>query len=206
MERIYDVAQIEQWVTEQKIRDFFDTKDLVFHAYRYEKGEYLTSPNKRLEELLFVVRGAIQIYGVRDDGGVAPVNQTDRPTVIGDLEFSTQGDTLFFVETQTPVICVALPVGKYRKQLNSDLRFLHFLLQSYAEKIQLFGFDLAASTIEERVLAYMKKNQPHHELKGISTAVLQLRCSRRQLQRVLKKLCETGQVEKLEKGRYRLAL
>lgn len=204
MERIYDTVQIEKWVREQNIRDYFDTKDLVFHGYRFEKGEYLTSPTKRLEELLFVVQGAIRIYGVRDDGELRPVNQTDKPTVIGDLEFSTEGDTQFFVETQTPVICVALPVRKYRKQLDSDLRFLHFLLHSYAEKLKLFGFDLAASTIEDRVMAYMKNSQPTHELNGISSAMLQLRCSRRQLQRVLSKLCETGQVEKLGKGRYRL--
>ena len=49
----------------------------------------------------------------------------------------------------------------------------------------------------------MKRNAPAFELNGIEAAVLQLRCSRRQLQRVLKKLCETGQVEKTGKGRYR---
>ena len=40
---------------------------------------------------------------------------------------------------------------------------------------------------------------------GMESATLQLRCSRRQLQRVLKKLCLQGKIEKVGKGRYRLA-
>lgn len=63
--------------------------------------------------------------------------------------------------------------------------------------------DVAAATIEERVVLYMQAT-PGQELWGIENAVLQLRCSRRQLQRVLKKLCASGRAEKTGKGCYRL--
>lgn len=83
--------------------------------------------------------------------------------------------------------------------------FLQMLLRSYGEKLRLFAFvDVPAETIEERVLLYLRHVCPSHELRGIEAAVLQLRCSRRQLQRVLAKLCASGEVEKLGKGRYRL--
>ena len=63
--------------------------------------------------------------------------------------------------------------------------------------------DVAAATIEERVVLYMQAT-PGRELWGIENAVLQLRCSRCQLQRVLKKLCASGRAEKTGKGYYRL--
>ena len=63
--------------------------------------------------------------------------------------------------------------------------------------------DVAAATIEERVVLYMQAT-PGRELWGIENAVLQLRCSRRQLQRVLSKLCHENRIEKIGKGRYRL--
>ena len=62
--------------------------------------------------------------------------------------------------------------------------------------------DVAAATIEERVVLYMQAT-PGRELWGIENAVLQLRCSRRQLQRVLKKLCASGRAEKTAKGCFR---
>ena len=93
----------------------------------------------------------------------------------------------------------------YQKQLHCDLRFLHLLLKSYGDKLALFtSIDVPASTTEERVLLYMKNISPAHELNGLEAAIHQIHCSRRQLQRVLKKLCSTGQIEKTGRGRYRL--
>lgn len=92
------------------------------------------------------------------------------------------------------------------RRLNSDLKFLHTLLRSYREKLRLFALvDTPARNTEQRVLLYLEKISPAHSLEGITGAVLQLRCSRRQLQRVLSKLCAEGKVIKTGKGRYQLA-
>ena len=64
--------------------------------------------------------------------------------------------------------------------------------------------DSVVATIEERLLLYMRNECPFYELKGIEAATMQLRCSRRQLQRILKKLCMEKKIEKTGKGRYRL--
>ena len=173
--------------------------------YQYQKGEQITSPNKNLDSILFVVDGTIRIYGLRRDGAISPVNQQNAPIILGDMEFSTHEKSKFFAEAVTDVICVALPIKQHEKQLHCDILFLHTLLHSYAKKMQLFTMiDALAETIEERVLLYLKDFSPTHELIGIEAAILQLRCSRRQLQRVLQKLCAEGKVEKIGKGRYRL--
>ena len=206
MRKITDFQQTENWIQKAKIRDFFSTPQLHFSLYQYEKGEQITSPDKRLEEILFVVEGSVRIYGIRNNGTVSPVNQQNAPTIIGDMEFAEQGNPPFFTEAATTVLCVALPMAPYKEQLHKDIRFLHVLLHSYAEKLRLFAFvEAPAQTLEERVLLYLKNLSPTHQIQGIEAAVLQLRCSRRQLQRVLQKLCADGQVEKIGRGRYRLA-
>lgn len=200
-----DERTIKYWLEESSILAYFDTKELRFSVSRYEKGEFLRASDTILDELLFVVWGTVQIYGVREDGRVSPVNLLHSPTIIGDLEFIHEGECSFFVRAQTDVVCLSLPIKPYREQLERDIKFLHLLLRSYAEKLQAFSsLDLLASTTEERVLLYMQSSCPEHELCGIDAATLQLRCSRRQLQRALKKLCAGKQIEKIGRGRYRL--
>ena len=93
--------------------------------------------------------------------------------------------------------------GRYREVLNYDIRFLHGLLPAYSGKLKLFStFDVNA-TIEERVVLYMQM-APGQVLNGSDDTVFQLRCSRRQLQRVLKKLCANGRVKKIGRGSYQL--
>lgn len=205
LKRINDTKKIEQWLAEGNILNYFDTPDLTFYAYSYEKGEYITSQNKRMDEMLFLIEGAVRVYGIRDDGSISPVNLLKSPTIIGDIEFSEQGVSPFFAEAATSVICLALSVKKYREQLDHDYRFLHMLLRFYADKLQLFSMvDSVVATIEERLLLYMRNECPFYELQGIEAATMQLRCSRRQLQRILKKLCMEKKIEKTGKGRYRL--
>ena len=87
---------MEYWLDKGGIRDCFDTPDLVFQAYRYEKGEYITVPGKPMDKILFLVEGTVQIYGIREDGSLSPVNQIVSPTILGDLEFPNQEAAPFF--------------------------------------------------------------------------------------------------------------
>lgn len=206
MRTIKDDKLLAYWLEKSEMADCFSTPGLDFSLRRYEKGEPVTIPGRKLEDLLFVVEGTVRIYGIRSNGSISPVNQQSAPLLLGDMEFSGGGDPPFFTDAVTPLTCLVLPVKQYEKQLLQDVPFLHMLLRSYREKLELFAFvDVPAETIEERVLLYLEHVCPRHELKGIEAAVLQLRCSRRQLQRVLAKLCASGQVERLGKGRYRLA-
>ena len=206
MRKISDTQLIRQLVEQHHISDCFSAPDLNFQLYQFEKREQITSPDRKLDEILFVVNGTVRIYGIRDNGSISPVNQQKAPVIIGDMEFAEGGNPPFFTEAVTDVTCIALTVKEYEAQLHQDIRFLHMLLQSYSQKLKIFAFvDVPAETIEERVLLYLENICPSHELKGIEAAVLQLRCSRRQLQRVLKKLCDERKVIKTARGRYRLA-
>lgn len=206
MKTVKDEKLLAHWLEKSGIADCFSTPGLRFSLRRYDKGEPVTVPGRKMEELLFVVEGTVRIYGIRSNGSISPVNQQSAPLLLGDMELFGQGETPFFTDAVTPLSCLVLPVEKHREQLEQDVPFLHMLLRSCSDKLRLFAFvDVPAETIEERVLLYLEQVCPSHELKGIEAAVLQLRCSRRQLQRVLAKLCASGEIEKLGKGHYRLA-
>lgn len=206
MRPVENVALIQRWVEESGVRGYFDTPHLVFQAYSFEKGEYITSPDVPMDKLLFCIRGTIQIYGIRDDGGISPIGLARSPAILGDVEFGNGGKSPFFSQAKTNALCLALSLREYSEQLHRDLRFLHCLLRFYGEKLERFSTQsVTGTTVEQRVLQYLENGDAPAELMGMESATLQLRCSRRQLQRVLKKLCLQGKIEKVGKGRYRLA-
>ena len=172
---------------------------------RCEKGELLSGPHIRPRYLLFLYSGILQIYGVGIDGRKIPVNLAKKGSVIGDVEFCSRKSSNLYSEVAKEALCVGIRITEYRDVLENDNRFLKYLLSSISQKVYLTSFtDTPAVSVEEKLLEYMKTECPDNVLKGVEHATLALRCSRRQLQRVLKELCETGQIRKEAKGTYRL--
>jgi CRP-like cAMP-binding protein len=205
MKMLNDAAMLEHLVDSFNIRSFFDTKDLDFCAYQYQKGEVLCSPMNPVEHLLFLVEGSVQMYDLHPDGSSTPVATLSDFTMIGDMEYITARKTHFFLEAAEDCICVALPIEPYREELEEDVTFLHCLLDNLADKFEYTSQrDIIGASLEERLLTYLREDTEDHELKEVEGALYQLRCSRRQLQRVLKKLCEEGTLARLGKGHYKL--
>lgn len=187
------------------IRAYFDTKDLEFDELVYDSGSLIASPDKPLEHVLFLMQGAVRIYGIRADGSLSHVNRVCSPALLGDIEFVSLKPTAFYVEAIGKCTCLALPIKRYKSKLDHDVRFLHLLLSSLTDKFMLSDdMNILSSSLEEKLLFYFKTIWKNSEISGIEAATQQLRCSRRQLQRVLHKLLEEGRIEKLGKGRYRL--
>ena len=206
MKEITDKKKIEAWKKASGIQQYFDTPDLQFRACCYSRGELLSAPMNPLDQIVFLVQGSIQIYGIREEGSVIRVDLVSQPTVLGDLEYCTGGETILYAEAVTEVICLTLPLGKYRKQLDQDVAFLHMMLQSVADKmVHATSRNTQAAGVEERLLLYLRDECPDGRLSGVGTATMRLHCSRRQLQRVLKKLCEEGRIVRIGKGSYCLA-
>lgn len=203
MRTITDKKKIDKLIREKNIASCFDTENLSFTIREYQKGEILTAPGLPAKNFLFLVEGVIQIYGIHDDGSKLPVNLATKPTLLGDVEYCGNGGSAFFAEAWTAVTCLALSMDENREKLYSDVKFLHTLLDSLVEKITLHSNDMEMQTVEKRVLFYMENVFKNHELKGVEATAIQLRCSRRQLQRTLKSLCDEGKITHTGKGRYK---
>ena len=173
--------------------------------FRSEKGERLDILNPE-EYLSFLVNGSIEISANRADGTSYPIGYLDSFTCIGDMEFCGKRDDTHQIEARTTALCIVLPLGTAKEFLLDDNRFLRYLLTSVTEKLMLYSSSQSNfSTLEEAFLSYLSKRCPDQTFSGVEKMAMQLHCSRRQLQRVLKKLLEEGQLVKLSKGSYRLS-
>lgn len=206
MKELNEPDQIELYIRKSGIKEKLSTEGIIFKVFRYEKGELLASPVEPLDHILFPVEGKAVIYGIRNDGTSFPISEIRKGDIIGDVEFTGSDEPVLFVEASKPVVCLAIDIKAYRKILMNDVTFLQTILASFAGKFRkIITIDAMSGNIEERVLNYMENLSPEHELYRISEVIYTLRCSRRQLQRVLRKLADEGKIMKTGKGRYKLS-
>lgn len=196
---------LEEMLEKWNISARFDSSSLHFQLVKYYKGELLIAPFKPMDQLLFLAQGRVNIYGLREDGSCFSVYLAGRSVLLGDVEFVRKEPLPFYTEALEDVICVALSTERYREILEKDAQFLNFILHSVADKFHMF-FQMGnpAQTVEEKLIAFLQNIQPDHMLRGMDAGAIQLHCSRSQLQRVVRKLCADGTLEKSGKGKYRL--
>lgn len=206
MEFISDSHILDAVLKREGILELFETEGLRFQLVRYQKHELICAPEQPLKHLLFIVKGSVWVYGLREDGASIPISRGVNRTVLGTMEFARKDLPAFYTEVTEEVLCVALALEENRAALERDRVFMRFVLDNLAEMILTFTLiGHAEQSVEERLLTFLRDIQPDHTLHSITSGLLQFHCSRRQLQRVVKKLCQEGTLEKAGKGRYQLA-
>ncbi len=206
MREIFDETALERYLDQYKIRALFETEAISFRLCQYDKGEIIRCSTDENQRLCFLVKGTIQIYAVHEDGGYYPLCYINDFTLLGDMEFCGAPSSTLLVEVVKPVLCVELPISHLQDALLNDNAFLRFLLRSISGKLALLTqSDTEFSSLEEKLLYYMEHECPDHQFQGVEAVAIHLRCSRRQLQRILKSLLERQVIRKVKKGTYRLA-
>lgn len=206
MEKIYDRALTEDCLLRTCLSEQFETEKLDFFVMKYQRGEFLSRPGQPIKYFQFIVKGSAALYYLDENGARRNVTVMDGEGVLGDMEFVTGDMPFFYTETLTPVIVLALHMEKNRERLTKDCRFLMYLLEQ-ASKVKMFSARNAVvfPLLEERLIYHLTNNCPRQTLLGMETTAARLQCSRRQLQRVVKKLEEQGRLTKLGRGRYQLS-
>lgn len=206
MKTITDAQMISRFLALSGILEHFSAQDLDFQCFCYQKGEILCSPLNPIGHLLFLISGSVQIYDLKPDGRTVSISIAPSATLFGDLEYCNGKPTPYFVEALEEVQCLALPIEENRAVLDADLPFQRYLLHVISEKFEyLSDAEANSRTLEEKVIFYLRHEAEGQTISGVEKALIQLSCSRRQLQRVLKKLCDEGTIVKLGKGQYQLA-
>ena len=122
MKRIFDPALLDFYLQKHEIPSLFDTPDLAFSLYQFEKGERLDTLNPE-EYLSFLVDGSIEISANRADGTSYPIGYLDGFTCIGDMEFCGKRDDTHQIEARTTALCIVLPLASTKELLLNDNRF-----------------------------------------------------------------------------------
>lgn len=203
MKKIYDKNLINKVKEEYKIGNYF-SKEYEFIVIEYEEGETIINPLEKTQYIQFVLEGTLLISFIDQEGRQTIVSQSEELCILGDMEFVDDLKPMFFAEAKTKVKTLALSLKEYKKNLNQDLQFLHTLLNSIASKLKQSSTNqFVYQSVEERFLHYMHY-YCEDSLKSIEEAINYLHCSRRQLQRILKKLCDENILIKEGKGKYKI--
>ena len=203
MREIVDRDRLEHFFGEQQAH--FRQRPPVLKLVEFEKGEILNDPLQPLRRVYIIVMGSVSIYNLTEDGSIRYISKAASGTLLGDMEFSGAGNPPFYIEAAEMVLCLDLPFWDNLEVLKNDPVFLRFVLGQLAGKLSLSAaMTASAQTLEEKVMFFLRKIQADHAISSVNQALQPLHCSRRPLQRVLKKLCDEGLVVKTGRGCYRL--
>lgn len=203
MEYIRDEMALKRALEAADIPARFETKGLGFRLVSFERGELLSSPVRPLRDLLFVVEGTVQVYLLREDGSSILISRGLGQTVLGTVEFARRGLPALFTEATSDLLCVALPLEENRAALEADRVFLRFVLARLTDMVLSYTLiGQSQQTVEEKLMAFLRYIKPDHTLCSMAEGIAQLHCSRRQLQRAVRGLCEKGKLERSGRGLY----
>lgn len=205
MKRIYDPTVLSELCQAARLDTILNSDGIEFFGFEYGKGEYLCRPCEEEEYLQIVVSGAISIYHIRDDGTKYSLAQGSGLFLLGDMEFYQPSPSLFFAEAMTDTVSIAISLKQYREQLKNDTRFLNFLVGVLSQKLfTVARSDAVNVSLTDRVMNHLKYHCENGILCGLEKNAFQLRCSSRQLLRVMTNLERQGIVQKCGKGKYAL--
>lgn len=205
MEKIYEKSVTDRWLKKSHLPEYFDAEELDFFVIRYQRGEFLSEPERPIVYLQFVVKGSAALYYLDESGARRNVVVMDNEGILGDMEFVLGNTPIFYTEAVTPVTVVALSIEESRGKLEKDCRFLMYLLRQ-ASRVKIYTSlnVVVLPRLEERLLYHLKNECPRQTMAGMENTAVRLQCSRRQLQRVVKKLEGQGRLRKQGRGCYQL--
>ena len=203
MKKIYEKAVVEETLRKSGLSEQFNTEKFNFFVIRYQAGELLAIPEKQETYFQFLVRGSVALYYLDENGSRRNLIVAEGEGLLGDMEFIMGDMPVFYAEAVTMVTVLALPIEENRARLEKDCAFLMYLLRHVCQIKTVAARNRAVlPRLEERLLYHMKEECAHQTITGMDSTAAKLQCSRRQLQRVVKKLEEQGMLVKRGKGRY----
>lgn len=205
MKKIYDREKIQTAVSECKYKDLLESMELDLFLAVYAPGELISAPWINDSLFQFVLSGELSIYFIRDDGSTYSLAAGQGDYILGEMDFFLTKNSNIYAEVTKELTSIAFSVENNREKLCRNSQFLYLVGKIMAQKIAaITALNVAPSSIEERVLSYMKFRCENGELSGIEKTAFRLHCSARQLQRVLNCHEQDGLVVKTGKGAYRL--
>lgn len=203
MKEIRDTKRLEGYFKEQQLH--FQQKPQLLKLIQFERGELLNELIHSLKSFYIVVEGSVSIYYITEEGSIRHISKVGTGILLGDMEFSGIEREMYYAEAAETVICLAIPFRENRSMLENDPIFLRFVIAQLAEKLSLSSrINVVTQTLEEKLIYYLSNVEPNHEISSVSQTLQVLHCSRRQLQRVLKSLCDDNILIKKGRGYYAL--
>ena len=127
--------------------------------------------------------------------------------VFGEAEICGYSFNNHYHEVVETAYCIELPLDTLRNVLWNDLKFMQFMVRRMSESIYMATYIMEdlKDDVESRLLQYINDKCPNGRFSSMELTAKRLRCSRRQLQRVVLKLVEEGKLTRTGWGEYTLS-
>ncbi len=206
MQKIYDKNQIREAVSKCKYKDLLENLNIELFLIEYEPGELISAPWMDNSIFQIVLSGELSIYFIRNDGSMYSLADGGGNYILGEMDLFLVKNSNIYAEVTEKLTSIAFHTKNHKEELFQNSRFMYFIGEVMAKKIEAIGaLEAAPSSLRERVVSYMKFKCENGELKGLEKAAFRLHCSARQLQRILNEYEKEGLVVKTGKGAYKLS-
>ena len=201
-----DPELLEKYMKKYHIRENFSTPDLPFKLYRYEVGEMMNILHPQEQYLKFIVDGRLGVDTVDSDGNLQRIVEEKAFVYFGEVEILGRSFSNHFHEVLETVYSIELPWEPLRETLWNDLKFLQFLVTHMSRSLFVATncMEEATEDVQSKLLRYIRTECENNTFSGMEATAKRLRCSRRQLQRVVSLLVEQGVLIKTGWGTYAL--
>ncbi|MBD3109181.1 Crp/Fnr family transcriptional regulator [Bacillus sp. AGMB 02131] len=180
-----------------------------FELLQLPKGHVLCAKGDEINEMYLLVEGKLKIYTTTLDDKRLILRFQEAMGMIGDIEFIQATPVLYTIETSTDCTVIRLPYAVLRQKASQEPQFLTFLLKVVTNKFRA-KTDAASLNllypVEVRLASYLLSTKAdnerllyHEEAKDSSMNDIadMVGTSYRHLNRVIKKLCNDGVIERI---------
>jgi CRP/FNR family putative post-exponential-phase nitrogen-starvation transcriptional regulator len=205
LKKIHDSQRLTSYITKFSLQDYLDTplsELAVLHSF--DKDEHLIQTGTVSDYLYFLVEGTVMVYSYPSDTQNIFIDYAKPATLLGEASSLWELLPKSSVKVVTPCVCVCIPLNRYRRTLQEDVRFLQNICQLLSSRLNS-GISLANSLTEpvetrlaKFILLHEEKGEFHHRL---TTCAAVLNVSYRHLLRTITHFRETNILEK-QKSTY----
>lgn len=202
------ILSIEELIIKYDINKYFENITPFIPNMKlltFPKNTFIYSRPEHKKYVYFLLSGKLQVYATMENGRQMLVRQCEEFIFLGDMELLGYREASNMTETVTECTFLAMDISMCREELMQDRKFLRFLCDSLAEKINYFAriqFRNRANTPREKVAIYILQEADE---KGCLRANLRnaaeyLAVSYRHLHRILGEFVEQGILKRAERG------
>lgn len=210
MKIIKDKQLLEHYIKKYDIMNLFTDESIKEHMElrKYNKREYIVSPEGILDEFLIMVEGRAKVYSHSSNGKVILISFYKPFGVLGDVEYALGKETDYIVEALTDATYIAIDRDVLIKKTETDIKFKNYIMYSLAKKLnQSAGKNMfnLLYPLENRIASYIlsicKKEadgtpEDEVEIYNLKDAAQFLGSSYRHLIRTLNSLEENGSIDR----------
>lgn len=187
---------------------FSDWEKLSKKLVHYERGEIIAFYGNQADKIFFLVKGVVKFSCITDNYEEYFFFDATNEGLFGEVEYVMNIPLI----TQSEVIedsdCIVIPVRENRSLLDNDLKFQIFLTNILAKKyndMRILYMNVESYPLEVRLARYLILKEDNDDISNLAQIAKIIRCSYRQLLRILKKFESNHWIAHLpQKGKYRI--